>query len=75
MVIRTVRWQKVKLDPLPLGRCQTHFDLPCGMDAVVVQNHMDCFRSTIMLDECPQEIDEQQRVLLITFHPDQFTGS
>jgi hypothetical protein len=41
IVVRTVRGQKMELEALPLCSCQTHFNLVCGMDAVVVQNYMN----------------------------------
>ena len=54
IVIRTVQWQKVNLDTLPLYGCKAHSYLLRGMDAEVVQNDVNDLRFTIVLDQLPE---------------------
>jgi hypothetical protein len=53
---------------------QTDFHLLCRVNRKVVQNHMNHFRIRVVLDKFSEKLNEQQGVLLLTFHPDQGIG-
>ncbi len=75
VVVRTVWWQEVKPDLAGCLRLQRQLNLAAVVYAVVIENEMNPTSTPVCLrDKLVKELEEQQAVLPIAFHPGQLTS-
>ena len=73
VVVRAVRWEEVKHDPVVELR-QEALGLLAGVNDVIVQDEVDPLRVPVLADELPHELTEEVAGLGRPFHAGQLAG-